>query len=30
VLEAMGHVPPEVMRRIDEAIQRYRAGLALP
>jgi mRNA-degrading endonuclease toxin of MazEF toxin-antitoxin module len=24
VIEAIGHVPPEPMRRIEEAIQRYR------
>jgi mRNA-degrading endonuclease toxin of MazEF toxin-antitoxin module len=26
VIEAIGHVPPEPMRRIEESIRRYRGG----
>jgi hypothetical protein len=28
VIEVMGHVPPEAMRRIEAEIQRYRAGFS--
>ena len=28
VIEAIGHVPPELMRKVEEVIRRYRASLS--
>jgi hypothetical protein len=26
IIEPIGHVPPAIMKKVEEAIQRYRAG----